>query len=177
MSLWSSWICGGHSLSCDFHGGVHGACNRSIKNTTSKPLLYHSFFLELSSASAIILSWRKRTYCIHFKKGVREIVDTTKRIPGYLKFLIKLDQRGNHMLVQMFIVLMFQTCAHAIFTRTLETRYNGINMLSFGRGLPFMVHNLTLALRHNLFWNRCMYIQNIASWRKQAVFSDEQKWG
>ena len=30
----------------------------------------------------------------------------------------KLDQRGNHMLVQMFIVLMFQTCTQ--FTRTLE---------------------------------------------------------
>ena len=82
----------------------------------------------------------------------------TKRTPGYLEFLIKLDQRGNYMLVQMFLMLMFQTCAQYSL-ESLElwklASYNGITMLPFGRAIA--VHGSPFdALRDNLFGNRCI---------------------
>ena len=39
------------------------------------------------------------------------------------------------MLVQMFIVLMFQTCAQYPLELWKLTRYNGITMLPFGRAI------------------------------------------
>ena len=48
------------------------------------------------------------------------------------------------MLVQMFIVLMFQTCAQYSLELWKLARYNGITMLPFGLTLPFTVHHSTL---------------------------------
>ena len=65
------------------------------------------------------------------------------------------------MLIQMFIMLMFQTCAQYSLELCKLAGYNSTTMLPFGRAI-FAIHGSPYfdALRDNHFGNRCIGVKN-----------------
>ena len=75
-----------------------------------------------------------------------------------MKLLIKLDLRPNHMLVQLIIVPMFQTCAQYYSLKLWKlARFNGMyKHAPFGCEIA-IYGSLSDALHNNLFLNRCIH--------------------
>ena len=66
--------------------------------------------MQEGGASPLTIHMRRRITYVSMQNA-RKPDSTAFAIVRPMTFLIKLDQRDNQMLVQMFIMLMFQTCA------------------------------------------------------------------